>query len=402
MTTPTPDPDPQSDIPANFEICGHELAPGSTRDIAVPVTTMATGYNSTLAVRALHGSKPGPVMFVSAAIHGDEIIGTAIIQRIAAQLDPAALAGTVLLVPVANIFGFLNKTRYLPDRRDLNRSFPGNANGSLASQFAHAFFTEVVQRSTIGIDIHSAAVHRYNLPQIRIAAGDPHLIELATAFGPPIIIEAPLREGSMRALAKLAGVDMLLMETGEALRFDRLSIETGVAGIFSVMARLGMIDPHDALAEALANGGEPAKATSSVWVRAPRGGVTHRVRKSGDPVRIGDVLATVGGLFGEDEVAIVSPTDGIIIGHATLPVVYQGDALFHIARLARPEAASEEIEAIADAILAADGFVLDPEEELDPEPDDEEGAGEVRPAPGAGPKPIDEEGGPLLDEDEII
>lgn len=316
----------------------------------MPITTMATGYNSTLAVRILHGAKPGPVVFVSGAIHGDEIIGTAIIQRLAAALDAQELAGTILLVPVSNIFGFLNKTRYLPDRRDLNRSFPGNANGSLAGQFAHVFFREIVKRASLGIDIHSAAVHRYNLPQIRVAEGHPRLLELATAFGAPVIIEAPLREGSMRALADAEGVDMLLMETGEALRFDRLSIETGTAGVLSVLAHLEMI-PADL---AVANASEPARATSSTWVRSPRGGVTHRQRKSGDPVRAGDLLATVGGLFGEDTQDIISPVDEIIIGHATLPVVYQGDALFHIARIAKPEVAGRAIGSITEAILAAE------------------------------------------------
>ncbi len=178
-------------------------------------------------------------MFVSAAIHGDEIIGTAIIQRLAQELDPQALAGTVLLVPVANIFGFMNRSRYLPDRRDLNRSFPGSAGGSLAGQLANIFYREVVARCTLGIDIHSAAIHRYNLPQIRIAAGNTRLVELAMAFGAPVIIESPLRDGSLRDLAQKHGVDMLLMEAGEALRFDKLSVETGVEGVTRVLAHLG-------------------------------------------------------------------------------------------------------------------------------------------------------------------
>ena len=311
---------------------------------------MATGYNSMLAVRVLHGARTGPVVFVSGAIHGDEIIGTAIIQRLAASLDPKELAGTVLLVPVSNIFGFLNRSRYLPDRRDLNRSFPGSPTGSLAGQFAHAFFREVIGRASLGIDIHSAAVHRYNLPQIRIEAGNARLVELAMAFGAPVIMESPLRDGSMRAIARENGVDMLLMETGEALRFDELSIETGVAGVRRVLAHLGMIEADDGLAQV----GIPARANKSIWVRSPRGGVTHRARKSGDPVRKGDLLATVGGLFGEEPEAITAPVDGIVIGHATLPVVHQGDALFHIAQIAHPERAGERIGSITEAILASE------------------------------------------------
>lgn len=350
---------------APFELGGESIAPGTQADVGIPITTMATGYSSQLAVRVLHGAKPGPCVFVSGAIHGDEIAGTAIIQRIANFLSPEELTGTIMLVPVANIFGFLSHTRYLPDRRDLNRSFPGNASGSLAGQVAHVFFSEVVSRASLGIDIHTAAVHRYNLPQIRIAAGNKNLVELAMAFGAPVIIESPLRDGSLRSLAAKENVEMLLMETGEALRFDRLSIETGVAGIQRVLAHLGMIDADDGLTEV----GIPARSNKTQWVRSPRGGVTHRVRKSGDAVRKGDLLAAVAGLFGEEPLEIISPIDGIIISHATLPVVHQGDALFHIARVDHPERVGKRIETLADAIYASEpeGFaetLLDEDEVL--------------------------------------
>lgn len=332
-----------------FIIAGEELAPGTLRDVGFPITTMATGTASSLAVRVLHGAKPGQTVFVSAAIHGDEIVGTAVVQRLAQELDPASLAGTVLLVPVANIFGFLNRSRYLPDRRDLNRSFPGSANGSLAGQVAHIFYREVVERCSLGIDIHSAAVHRYNLPQIRIAAGNNRLVELAMAFGAPVIIESPLRDGSLRDLAHASGVDMLLLEAGEGLRFDRLSIETGVAGVTRVLAHLGMIEADDGLSAV----GIPARANRTMWVRAPRGGVMHPARQSGDPVRQGDLLGCVAGLMGEEAQNMISPIDGIIIGHATLPVVHQGDALFHIAAIAHPERIGARIDSITEAILAS-------------------------------------------------
>lgn len=333
-----------------FAIAGEDIAPGTARDVAFQITTLATGTPSALGIRVLHGARPGPAVFVSAAIHGDEIIGTAIIQRLAQELDPQTLAGTVLLVPVANIFGFITHSRYLPDRRDLNRSFPGNAGGSLAAQLANVFYREVVGRCTLGIDIHSAAIHRYNLPQIRIAAGNMRLVELAMAFGAPVIIESPLRDGSLRDQAHKRGVDMLLLEAGEALRFDRLSIETGVAGVGRVLAHLGMIEADDGLT----NVGIPARANRSVWVRSPRGGVAQMVRESGDPVHQGDILARVSGLFGEAALAMVSPVDGIIIGHATLPVVHQGDALFHIAEIPHPERVGARIESITEAILASE------------------------------------------------
>ncbi len=348
-----------------FAIGDQIVAPGTVKDVSLSVTTMATGFDSFIKVRVIHGARPGPVVFTSAAIHGDEIVGTAIIQRLATYITPDQLSGTLLLIPVSNIFGFLNHTRYLPDRRDLNRSFPGNSTGSLAGQFAHVFFSEVVGRATLGIDIHTAAVHRYNLPQIRIAAGNKRLVELAMAFGAPVIIESPLRDGSLRSLAASNGVEMLLMETGEALRFDRLSIETGVAGVQRVLAHIGMIEVDESMREV----GIPARSNKTQWVRSPRGGVTHRVRKSGDAVRKGDLLAVVAGLFGEEPQELVSPIDGIIIGHTTLPVVHQGDALFHVASVAHPEKVGARIESLSEAIYASEpeGFaemLLDEDEVL--------------------------------------
>lgn len=334
----------------DFTIADRAIAPGTAAIVHLPITTMATGLHSTLAIQVLHGARPGPTVFVSGAVHGDEITGTAIIQRLASLLDPCALAGTVMLIPVTNIFGFLNRSRYLPDRRDLNRSFPGTSHGSLAAQVAHVFLTEVIARCSLGIDIHSAAQHRYNLPQIRLAEGNRKLMELAEAFGPQVIIEAPLRSGSMRGLAAERGIDMLLLEAGEALRFDPLSVETGVVGIRRVLAHLQMIADEPALLKV----SRSAQARHTIWLRAPRGGVLLAQKTSGNAVHEGETLATVGGLFGEDSIEIRSPVEGIVIGHATLPVVHQGDAIFHIAKVKDPLRASDQIESISDALLTAD------------------------------------------------
>ncbi len=333
-----------------FEIAGETIAPGERRTLAIPVSRQLTGLSASLALQVLHGARPGPCVFVSAAIHGDELNGIAIIQKLARQLDPANMAGTLILAPAVNIYGLINHSRYLPDRRDLNRSFPGSARGSLAAQLAHAFLNHVISKCTLGIDLHTAAMHRYNLPQVRIAAGHPDLVELAMAFGAPVIIESPLRDGSMRELAHARGTSMLLFEAGEALRFDRLSIDIGAEGVERVLAHIGMIDADDGLTSV----GIPARANRSSWVRSPRGGITHRIRRSGDTVRAGEVLATVSGLFGEDAMELASPVDGVVIGHATLPVVNQGDALFHVAEVANLERAGDAIETITDAIRASE------------------------------------------------
>ena len=334
---------------AGFSIAGETIAPGTRAMVAIPVSQDVTGLSARLALQVIAGARPGPAVFVSGAVHGDEIVGTAIIQKLVEALDPAKLAGTVVLAPAVNIYGFVSHSRYLPDRRDLNRSFPGSERGSLASQLAHAFLTHVIAPCDLGIDIHTAAIHRYNLPQIRIASGNQTLVELAMAFGAPVIIESPLRDGSMRELAARRGTPMLLLEAGEALRFDHYSIEVGSAGVLKVLAHLGMIEADDGLASVMI----PFRANRSSWVRSPRGGVTQRSHQSGDVVRKGEVLARVGGLFGEDAEEVVSPVDGMIIGHATLPVVNQGDALFHIAEIANLDQAGAQAGSIIEAINAS-------------------------------------------------
>ena len=338
------------DAPTPFAIHDRSVAPGTAEILTIPVSQQVTGLDSSLALKVLHGAKRGPCVFVSAGIHGDEIVGAAIVQRLLDHLMPETLSGTVILAPAVNIYGFAAHSRYLPDRRDLNRSFPGNEGGSLAAQLAHCFLTNVIERCTLGIDMHTAAVHRYNLPQIRIASGSPYLVELAMAFGAPIIVESPLRPGSMRALAAEREVPMLLLEAGEALRFDRYSIGVGAAGVLRVLAHIGMIKASDGLEDVSV----PMRANRSTWVRAPRGGVSRRVRKSGDIVRQGNLLAVVGGLFGEDGIELVSAIDGVIIGHATLPVVNQGDALFHIAEIDSLDHVGENAHSIVEAMAVSD------------------------------------------------
>ncbi len=330
-----------------FLLAGEWIAPGTSQKVEIPVSELSAGMQAKLEARVFHGRKEGPIIFICAAIHGDEIIGTEIIRRLMKRLRPARMAGTVIFVPVVNMYGFISQSRYLPDRRDLNRSFPGSERGSLASQLANIFYTEIVVKCSLGIDIHSAAIHRYNLPQIRIAAGSPELKELAIAFAAPMIIEAPLRDGSLREIAKRDGVEMLLLEAGEALRFDESAVHIGVDGALRVMHHLKMIGAVR-LNKALM---PPAQATNTRWLRASQGGVCRLIKKSGDSVIQGDIVAIICDIFGQDEEAIRTPCDGKIIGHATLPIVNQGDAILHIAEIAIVDNESTESKISADTGL---------------------------------------------------
>lgn len=308
-------------------IAGHAIAPGTRQTVDLPVSVMSDHTPVTMSVHVVHGRRPGPRLFVSAAIHGDEVIGVEIARRLlrAPQLDD--LRGTLLVVPIVNAFGFLNHDRYLPDRRDLNRSFPGAAHGSLASRLAQLFMEEVVRRSDFGIDLHSAAIHRTNLPQIRVWPSSDRTLELADIFGAPVTIVAKLREGSLRGAAQVEGVDILLLEAGEALRFDELSGRVGVTGILRVMHAMGMV-PARGIPRART---QPVRATSSTWLRAPAGGLLRGFRTTGDDVTEGDLLGVISDPFGDVEAEVRASMPGIIVGRRTMPVVNEGEALFHIA-----------------------------------------------------------------------
>lgn len=311
-----------------FSIGNHRIAPGSRATIDLPVSALSDHTRMTLPVHVLHGEMPGPVLFISGCVHGDEIQGVEIVRRILVHPALDSLAGTLLAVPIVNSFGFLNHTRYMPDRRDLNRSFPGSDRGSLAGLVADLFLREVVLRCQYGIDLHTAALHRTNLPQVRIAPNDSKLVELAEAFSPPVILVSRLRENSLRLSAGQNGVKVLLYEGGEALRFDEAAIDAGVRGCLRVMAAVGMIGS----APERAAHGETTISSASTWVRAPEGGILHSNRRIGDRVSARDVIGVVADPLGNQSVPVISDHDGTIIGRTNLPIVHRGDAMFHIAR----------------------------------------------------------------------
>lgn len=328
----------------SFTLGGETIAPGTRRIVDIPVSAFSDHTPVHLSVEVLHGRRPGPVMFVSAAIHGDEVIGVEIVRRLLRSKPLEKLAGTLMAVPIVNTFGFLNHSRYLPDRRDLNRCFPGSQSGSLGSRLAHIFLNEVVMRADFGIDLHSAAVQRDNLPQIRLTAGNPRLRPLGEAFGAPVMMTSKLRDGSLRMAAHEAGVDVLLYEAGEGLRFDELAARTGVAGILRVMQSRGMIGTRGVPKRRA----KPVFCDQSRWLRAETGGLFRAWRGIGDLVAEGDAIGAISDPFGQHDSEVVSEMAGIIIGRTNMPVVNEGDALFHVARLRgtdQAEAALEGMEA---------------------------------------------------------
>ena len=333
-------------------IAGVEVKPGTNAQIDIPVSDLYTHTPVNMPVHVTHGRQAGPSVFVSAAIHGDEINGVAIIERLLRLRALNRLVGTLICIPVVNVFGFLNHTRYLPDGRDLNRSFPGSETGSLAARLAHKFLTEVAAHCQYGIDLHTAAGHRSNLAQIRANLDDPRTLQLARSFRVPVLINSNLRDGSLREAAAERGITMLLYEGGERLRFNESVVRAGVHGVVNVLRTLGMLPPTRRAAKFP----EPVIARGSSWSRAPAGGILHIKSGLGKRVREDDVLGVIADPFGHNQSQVRANSDGIIIGLNNLPLVNEGDALFHIARFAHPGEAAENVEAFHEAIDSADSL----------------------------------------------
>lgn len=313
---------------AKFIINGTEVKRGQRLRINIDMGSIYDFTDVKMPIEVIRGKKDGPTLFICSTIHGDEINGIEIIRQLLASKKLNKICGTLIVIPIVNIFGFNDRTRYLPDRRDLNRCFPGLKNGSLTSQLAYKFMQEIVLKSDYGIDLHTGAFHRCNYPQIRTDISNAKSFALAKAFNAKVIIDSNLRDGSLRAAGNNLNMPMILFEAGEALRFDEEGIKIGVQGILNVMQEIGMID-----------GLNPAKtkekpafiANSSFWVRASVSGV-HVAKKSlGTLVKKGDILGEISNPFGDHKVLVKATHDGIIIGTSKLPLVNKGDALFHIA-----------------------------------------------------------------------
>jgi predicted deacylase len=319
------------------------IKPGTHTTVQLPIASLYTRTQMDMPIHIIHGKKAGPRLFISAAIHGDELNGVEIIRRLLIKKSIKNLSGTLIAIPIVNMFGLIQHSRYLPDRRDLNRSFPGSTKGALAARLAHIFMETIVKTSDYGIDIHTGALHRTNLPQIRAKLDDVETRELANAFGVPVIINSDVRDGSLREAAANNGVKTLLYETGEALRFDELGIKAGVRGILRVMRHLGMLKSIKRKEVVR----EPYIARSRYWVRAPHSGVLRSVKKLGDHVSKNELLGNISDptdIFSESEFPVRADRAGLIIGKTNLPLVNEGDAIYHIAYFTDSSEVAQEIE----------------------------------------------------------
>jgi uncharacterized protein len=310
----------------SFAIGAVRVRAGTVRNLELPITRLVTGADVSLPVRVVHGRDDGPTIWISAAIHGDEVVGVEVVRQVLAGLDPKQVRGTIVALPMVNVLGFMNGDRYLPDRRDLNRSFPGSARGSLASRIAHLVMTEVVDKCSVGLDLHTGSDRRSNLPQIRADLDDGFTRDLAAAFGAPVMLHAGIRDGSLRHAARERGATVLLYEAGESLRMDAYAIDAGVVGVRRVLAALGMVDgvdepPPPASVECRASG----------WVRARRTGILDLDATLGQEVTDGERLGALVDAFGKTLRLVHANRTGVVIGRTEQALVNSGDALVHIA-----------------------------------------------------------------------
>ena len=323
---------------SKFIIANTEILRGTTTTINLELPKL---YNTptNLPIRVIRGRKDGPIVFISAAIHGDELNGIEIIRRIRKLNILNKLKGTLILVPIVNVYGIMNLSRYLPDRRDLNRSFPGSIKGSLASRVAKIFFDEIVSRCDLGIDLHTASIHKSNLPQVRTNIDNEYTFKLAKFFEAPVILHSELRDGSLRSVAQDSGIPILLYEAGEALRFDEVCIRIGVKGIINVLREINMLPT---VSRKILK--TPIITRNSNWIRTNESGMLRTIKALGDLVKKDEIIAFIDEPLGDDSFPIRSPFDGVIIGKSEIPLIQEGDAVFHIAKLKDLESAESKLE----------------------------------------------------------
>ncbi|WP_176582369.1 succinylglutamate desuccinylase/aspartoacylase family protein [Mariprofundus erugo] len=325
---------------AELIIGGSSVRRGERQIIELPLPPLTTYTSLHMPVHVIRGRKNGPRLLVCAALHGDEINGVEIIRRLVTHPALAKMRGDLVAIPIVNVYGFIHQIRYLPDRRDLNRSFPGSETGSMAARLAALFLNEVVSKCTHGIDLHTAAIHRDNLPQVRACLNDPATCQMANAFPVSVLLDAALRPGTIREAAGKLGIPWIVYEAGEALRFDEVSIRAGVRGIVQVMREIGMLSKRKINKPYV-----PQVASRSYWVRAPRSGIYRSILPMGAHVSRGDLLGLINDPYGGTDEKIHAPSSGIIIGRTNLPLVYEGDALCHIAQFRHASDVASVVEA---------------------------------------------------------
>ena len=355
---------------------GETIPPGESRNVKLAVSESYSSMTVRIPIHIRRATEDGPVVFVTAALHGDEINGTGAVRQLIHDPELQLLCGSIILVPVLNLLAFDRHSRYLPDRRDLNRSFPGSTGGSLAGRMARTIFDEIVSRSDYGIDLHTAAVRRTNYPNVRGDLHNPEVRRIAEAFGCEVNIDGKGPKGAFRREACEHGCPTIIMEGGEVWKVEPGIVETTVRGIKNVLRELGM------LAGELQSPDYQVTIKKSKWIRAEKGGFLQFHVKPGDVIRKDQPLATNTTLVGKEQGMLHSPYDAVVIGMTTLPATSPGEPVFHLGKLPkgttpsafrRSRSNEDGLEERVSEELASNVLVVDPSEDrtLNSENDDD-------------------------------
>ena len=305
-------------------ILGKQVEAGEVRELHLPISEYYSGTGVEIPVVVVRGDKEGKTLCLTAGVHGDELNGVEIVREVVDQIRARGLAGTLIAVPIVNLHGFQNSSRYLPDRRDLNRFFPGNPTGNSASRIAHQVFEGVIRHCDALIDLHTGSFHRSNLPQVRADLREPRNLALAKAFGATVIVHNRGGKGTLRRAAQEMGIPSIIYEAGEPMRFQSSEIKRGIIGIRNVLFDQGMIRGSRVSL------GEQRAFYETRWVRAERGGILVNEVGLGDEVRQGDILGTITDPIRKAKSVVISPYRGRVIGIVLAPVMIPGYAAFHI------------------------------------------------------------------------
>jgi len=329
-------------------IAGTLIEPGETREVYLPLTEAANSRPVLLPIIVIRGENPGMRLLLTAAVHGDELNGTAILRNLLATIKPKDLNGTLIIVPVVNILGFLSRSRYLPDRRDLNRVFPGSAHGNMAQRIAHRIFDNLVKVADACIDLHTASHGRENFPHVRGKLKDLKVRKLAKSFGVPILVDDQGRTGTLRQSATKQGIPTILFEGGTANTFQPSIVRIGFNGVITFLKQLGILKKQT---KSTQKRSFQITVRTSKWIRAERGGLLELKTHPGNLLYRGDRIAAISNPLGREVHQLCSPMTGLVIGVTTSPVVNPGTPVVHLVKLNRTLAAVEK--AIANGSLKA-------------------------------------------------
>lgn len=313
---------------SDIQICNETIHPGESLSLAFPLPELFSCAPLYMPIKVIHGKLAGPCLLITAAMHGNELNGTEIINRLLNMSSIKKLRGTLIAIPVLNVYGLMNRSRHLPGGVDLDRCFPGSKTGTNAARMAYTITKEIFSKADIYLDLQTGFINYSNLPQIYTSFKDEQAKTLAEVFNAPVISDTICEKGMLRTIALKENKPFLIYEAGEAMRFDEHSIKTGVKGILNIMRKLKMLP--DKLIKI-----SPLKsffAENNIWVHASKSGISDSKLKLGQHIKKGDVLCVIKDPFGAaDSVTVTSPEEGIVVGKNNLPLVYEGEALFQLA-----------------------------------------------------------------------